>query len=288
MPLSMTGFARKEEQYPWGLLACEIRSVNHRYLDLSIKAPEALRNAEPHIREQVKKVLHRGKVEVSLYLRLDKIESQELALNDKLIAQLAKLAEQSTQYLKNPAAINPIDLLQWPGAIQNQEINAETLNAATLSIFQENLKKLRDSRRREGTELTQFIEQRLKSIDEHIESVKAVLPSILLHQQAKLEEKLEALKVDVDQERLAQELVYLAQKSDVAEELDRLSTHLSEVRRTLAQKGPIGRRLDFLMQELNREANTLSSKSIATETTQSAIDLKVLIEQMREQIQNIE
>jgi len=288
MPLSMTGFARSEEQYSWGHLACEIRSVNHRYLDLSIKSPETLRNIEPQTRELIKKALHRGKVEINFYLRLDTQEGLDLALNETLVMEVAKLAQTSAKHLSNPALINPMDLLKWPGVIQSQELDNEELQANAIKIFKQSLEKLREARQREGLELVQFIEQRLTGIDKQVSATKISLPEILKHHQVKLEEKLQALRIDVDEDRLAQELVYLAQKSDVAEELDRLVAHLGEIRHTLKQKGPIGRRLDFLMQELNREANTLSSKSIATETTQSAVDLKVLIEQMREQIQNIE
>ena len=146
MPLSMTGFARSEEQYPWGLLACEIRSVNHRYLDLSIKSPELLRNVEPQVRERIKKVLHRGKVEVSFYLRLDKQESQDLALNEPLIKEVARLAHASAGYLQNSAPINPLDLLKWPGVIQSQDIDSDELQASTVAIFKQILEKLREAR----------------------------------------------------------------------------------------------------------------------------------------------
>lgn len=288
MPLSMTGFARTEQQEVWGLLSCEIRSVNHRYLDLSFKCPETLRSIEPNLREKVKKVLHRGKVEVSLYLRTDTNSDQELALNTELAAHIAQLAEQASNNLKNPAAINPLDILKWPGVIKASEIDSDALTHVAHALFTETLKGLHENRMREGQELAQFIEQRLLAIDEHVKHIQTILPKILAHHKDKLNEKLAVLQVDVDSDRLAQELVYLAQKSDVAEELDRLLAHLAEVRRTLKQKGPVGRRLDFLMQELNREANTLSSKSIDSETTTSAVELKVLIEQMREQIQNIE
>lgn len=288
MPLSMTGFARQENPHSWGLLACEIRSVNHRYLDLTIKAPESLHAIEPTLRESIKNALNRGKVEVAFYLRIDKAENQELVLNKALFDKLVDLAESSSKLTTNAAPLNPIDILKWPGVVVSAEIDKDQLAKAALDLFKHALEKLQEARQREGEELAKFINQRLAAIDKHVEQTKKSLPLILESHQQKLEEKLAALEIEIDKDRLAQELVYIAQKSDVAEELDRLVAHLSEVRRTLKQNGPIGRRLDFLMQELNREANTLSSKSIAVKTTTSAVDLKVLIEQMREQIQNIE
>ncbi|MFT7527263.1 MAG: hypothetical protein ACI9LY_002418 [Arenicella sp.] len=288
MPHSMTGFARAEEQHAWGAITCEIRSVNHRYLEPSFRLPESLRAIENDLRNTLKKTLARGKIDVSIQLKVEQNQESELKINQELLAQVKNLAEDVQQSLSSPAPINPLELLQWPGLLQRSEIAAETLHAAALALFQGNLKDLIDSRDREGTELGNFIEQRLDAIAEHVTELHKILPEILAQHQSKLREKLDALVADIDEDRLTQELVHVAQKSDVAEELDRLEAHLTEVRRTLAQKGPVGRRLDFLMQELNREANTLSSKSMASDTTQRAVDLKVLIEQMREQIQNIE
>ncbi|VUD69158.1 hypothetical protein TDB9533_04524 [Thalassocella blandensis] len=288
MPRSMTSFARREVQHPWGTLSCEIRSVNHRYLEASVRLPETLRAIEPNIREVLRKQLSRGKVETNVYLRTETSEHTDLALNQGLADKIVNLAEELQQQLKNPAQLNPLDILRWPGVLTTAEVDSDTLQEAALAIVHSTLEQLLESREREGKELKQFIEQRLEGVAQHVRFVHGRLPEILESHRQKLREKLDALKLEVDEERFSQEAVYVAQKADVAEELDRLEAHINEVRHTLQQKGPIGRRLDFLMQELNREANTLSSKSMASDTTQSAVDLKVLIEQMREQVQNIE
>ena len=288
MPLSMTGFARTEAQHPWGSLACEVRSVNHRYLEVSLKLPETIRSIETDLRNTLRKQLSRGKVEVAFYLKTEQSDNTELTLNIAMAQKIGDLANELSNQLNNLAPINPIEILRWPGVLQNGDTEPAVIQKEAQTLFTATLKQLIANRQREGEELKQFIEQRLAGIDNHVAAVRKILPEILAQHQVKLEEKLATLKVEIDQDRLAQELVYIAQKSDVAEELDRLDAHLSEIKHALAQKGPIGRRLDFLMQELNREANTLSSKSIASDTTQTAVDLKVLIEQMREQIQNIE
>lgn len=288
MPLSMTGFARREVQLPWGTLSCEVRSVNHRYLEPSFRMPEVLRRVEPALRETLRKKLSRGKIEINIFLKTDTAEQSETALNNTYCEQVLTLAQQISEKLESPAPINPLEVLRWPGVIQNAEIPPDVLASATESLFVETLGQLIENRQREGDELIKLIEQRLESIKECVAHVRAALPELLSQYQEKLVAKLETLSVDVEPERLAQEMVFIAQKADVAEELDRLETHVIEVARTLKKREPIGRRLDFLMQELNREANTLSSKSISSNTTQVAVDLKVFIEQIREQIQNIE
>lgn len=288
MSRSMTGFARREEQYPWGTLSCEIRSVNHRYLEPSFRMPEVLRRVEPIFREALRKKLARGKLEINIYLKTETAECTDIELNQAYCDEIVHLAEQVSTKIRNPAQLNPLEVLRWPGVIQAAEIPPEVLADAAETLFSEALEQLIENRGREGLELVKIIEQKLQGITENVALVKKALPEILEHNQQKLQAKLANLEVDVDPDRLAQELVIIAQKADVAEELDRLETHVAEVARTLKKKEPVGRRLDFLMQELNREANTLSSKSISTDTTQIAVDLKVLIEQMREQIQNIE
>lgn len=288
MPCSMTGFARQEDQHPWGSLSCEIRSVNHRYLEPSIRLHETLRSVEPKLRELLRKQLSRGKIEANIFLKTELAQDSQLGLNDPLADTIIALSESLRSKLNDPAKINVLDILHWPGVIKTAEIDSDEVLEASVSLFKRTLTHLVDNRAREGNELAALLEQRLQSIEQEVSKVSAQLPEILQQQQRKLQTKIEALKVEIDQERLAQEVVYIAQKSDVAEELDRLSAHIGEVRHTLKQKGPIGRRLDFLMQELNREANTLSSKSLSSDTTQSAVDVKVYIEQMREQVQNIE
>lgn len=288
MPRSMTGFARQEIQHSWGSLACEVRSVNHRYLEPWLRLPENLRTLEPELREILKRALSRGKVEIGFQLNLDTQQDADLGVNESLASALIASAEIVSKKLENPAAINPMEVLKWPGVIQSKEIDIELVQQEALSLFNKALEQLMANRQREGEELANFIEQRLHNIAEHVKTVRTLAPELQKQFQEKLRSKLEALKVEVDEERFHQEVAYMAQKSDIAEELDRLDAHLAEVRHTLKQKEPVGRRLDFLMQELNREANTLSSKSITSETSQIAVDLKVFIEQMREQVQNIE
>lgn len=287
MTHSMTAFTRQEAQYPWGSLSWEIRSVNQRFLEPHFRLPETLRDLEPAIREMQRKNLNRGKVESVLRFQPAQV-SEQFSIDEKLIKQLAGAAESISSHLQNPAQINPLQLMQWPGVLQNEEVDPDEIKKAALDLYKQGLKDLISSRAREGEELANLIVQRLDGIDAIVKQVRDVLPGILERQRQQIEEKLESIKEELDPARVEQEIVILANKTDVAEELDRLDTHVAEVRRILKKKDPIGRRLDFLMQELNREANTLASKSIVTETTQCAVELKVLIEQMREQIQNIE
>lgn len=300
MPNSMTGFARQEVQAPWGTLSCEMRSVNHRYLEPLIRLPESLRVLEPAIRDLCRKQLQRGKIEVTIHLSINEASTEQLSVNAALVEQLTQatskiqdvISQQGTGDVSLPssllAPIDPLRLLQWPGVIEQQGLDIETIKTAAETLMNDTLALLIHHRQREGVELQSHIEQRLEAIGEYVFRVREQMPSILIAQQEKLQQRLQDLQVDVDEERLAQEVAILANKADVEEELDRLSTHIEEVRHILAQKGAVGRRLDFMMQELNREANTLSSKAIHTDTTQAAVSLKVLIEQMREQIQNIE
>ncbi|WP_299981166.1 YicC/YloC family endoribonuclease [uncultured Pseudoteredinibacter sp.] len=287
MPRSMTGFARSEQQYPWGSISWELRSVNHRYLEPNFRLPEAHRGLEPNLREQIRNKLSRGKLDISFNIQLGSSENNQIGLNQALIEQLIS-ANQQLQGLGDFSPLDPLELLKWPGVIIEDRVDGEQLKQDALSQFGQTIDQLIDSRNREGEELANMIEQRLQGISEQVTLVRGLMPQILQAQRDKLLERLSDLKADLDADRVEQEIVILAQKADVDEELDRLDTHVNEVRRTLKQKGAIGRRLDFLMQELNREANTLSSKSIVTDTTAAAVELKVLIEQMREQIQNIE
>jgi len=285
----MTGFARREAKLPWGTLVWEIRSVNHRYLEPSFRLPEDFREIEPHLRDAMRKALQRGKVEASLSVHWEQEGESDLGINLNKIAQLTKAAQQINGLLGAIAApVNALDILRWPGVIQKQELDREEMHKAALELFDLALEGLIEHRTREGAELQQLIINRLDSVSANVVNVRARMPEILAAQREKLQTKLAALQVDLDPERLEQEIVLLAQKADVDEELDRLDTHVIEVKRSLKQTDSLGRRLDFLMQELNREANTLSSKSIVSETTQAAVELKVLIEQMREQVQNIE
>lgn len=287
MTRSMTGFARHECRFEWGNVTWEIRSVNHRYLEPHFRLPDNLKALEPNLRDQLRKRLGRGKVEVALQYQAQE-PTEALDLNQALLEKLTKASAVVAEQLPNSAPLNPLEVMRWPGVIQQASLDFETMQSDALTGFAEAVTKLIEQRGREGSELQTLIETRLATISELIAKVRVLMPQILTNQKQRILDKIDALKVEVDQGRLEQELVYLAQKSDVDEELDRLDTHITEVKHCFKQTTPIGRRLDFLMQEFNREANTLSSKSTVSDTTQIAVELKVLIEQMREQVQNIE
>ena len=288
MTRSMTAFARQQSEQHWGTLIWELRSVNHRYLEPNLRLPESFRELEGPLRDRLRKRLARGKVECTLRFHPAEQSDEQLSVNHALANQIRDAAQQITDLLANPAPINPLELLRWPGVLQQTELDLKALQQHALQLFDEAIKELIDNRQREGQELAALINQRLEGIDAVVTQVRAKLPEILEKQRQNILNRLADARVELDPNRVEQEIVMLAQKADVDEELDRLDTHVTEVRRVLSQKEAIGRRLDFLMQELNREANTLSSKSIVAETTQCAVELKVLIEQMREQIQNIE
>ena len=286
---SMTAFARQAGQYDWGSLVWEVRSVNHRYLEPTFKLPESMRVLETGLRDKLRKQLSRGKVECALRIQQQANgDANALQINKALVKEIITASESISKLMDTPATLDPLKILQWPGVIGETNTDTELIGQQAMALFQTSLEQLIESREREGTELKQFVEQRLDSIDIIIEAVQQQLPEILAAQKQKLLARLQELKAEPNEDRLEQELVIIAQKADVDEELDRLKTHVAEVRRVLIKGQACGRRLDFLMQELNREANTLSSKSIVSDTTQASVELKVLIEQMREQIQNIE
>ncbi|MEH6651018.1 MAG: YicC/YloC family endoribonuclease [Motiliproteus sp.] len=284
----MTAFTRQQNEQSSATLVWEIRSVNHRHLEPHLRLPESFRELEAPLRDKLRKSLQRGKVECTLRYHPTEASDNQLNINTELVSQLRDAAQQVTDLLTNPAPVNPLQLLQWPGVLQKTEPDMKALHQSALALFDEAVSDLIVNRGREGEVLAQLINQRLDGISDVVVEVRQKLPLILANQRQNLKNRLQEFKIDLDPNRLEQEMVLLAQKADVDEELDRLDTHVAEVRRVLTQKDAIGRRLDFLMQELNREANTLSSKSIVAETTQCAVELKVLIEQMREQIQNIE
>ena len=288
MTRSMTAFARQQNEQTDGTLVWEIRSVNHRYLEPNLRLPESFRELESPLRDRLRKKLQRGKVECSLRFHPTEQNNNQLSINLELATQIRDAAQQVTELLVNPAPLDALELLRWPGVLQQSELDMKPLQQSALALFDTAIQDLIANRNREGAELALLINQRLDAITEVVIQVRTRLPEILTKQRQNILNRLEDAKIELDPNRLEQEMVLLAQKADVDEELDRLDTHIAEVRRVLKQKDAIGRRLDFLMQELNREANTLSSKSIVAETTQCAVELKVLIEQMREQIQNIE
>lgn len=288
MARSMTAFARQELVRDWGTLTLELRSVNHRYLDVSLRVPEDFRNLEPKIREKIAAKLTRGKVDVGLRFSRIEMSRGEIVLDKELVLQISSACREIDHILYNPEAISSLELLRWPGVIKAPVLDSTELNAVLFELLDVTLSDMLEARTREGEKLSELIQQRCQSILAVVADVKKRLPEIMQAWHEKLEKRMQEASVELDENRLEQELVIIAQKTDVDEELDRLVTHVTEVERVLKGEKPIGRRLDFLMQELNREANTLGSKSIDTETTSASVDLKVLIEQMREQIQNIE
>jgi uncharacterized protein (TIGR00255 family) len=285
---SMTAFARESANTGGGVVTVELRTVNHRYLDCNFKLPDLLRPLEPKLREAAGKVLSRGKLDCLVRVQSQSGKGAELHIDQQQLEKLLAAAADISSRLDQENALNPIEILQFPGVCAAQEVSEETLRKEAAGLFQTALASLADGRRREGEKMADLILDRLQGVEGEIASTRQQLPALREQQRQKVLSRIEDLSIEVDQNRLEQELVHLAQKADVDEELDRLEAHVGEVRRTLEKGGPCGRRLDFLMQELNREANTLSSKSTSSDTTQSAVQLKVLIEQMREQIQNIE
>ena len=287
MPRSMTAFARNTIDFPWGSVTCELRSVNHRFLETGFRLPETLRQVEMSLREIARKKLSRGKVDCSIQLAFNSADST-VSPDLMLAKQYIDIAQQLATQIDNPSAISPLDIMRWPGVLKEQDVESEHLQTAAIETFKATVTQLLEGRQREGDKLADMIEQRLVGIQEQLTIVRENLPDILAHQRARLEEKMVDMKSQLDEGRLEQEMVIIANRTDVDEELDRLDVHIAEIRRVLESSDSIGRRLDFLMQELNREANTLGSKSIAGVTTQASVELKVLIEQMREQIQNLE
>lgn len=288
MARSMTAFARQELVKEWGVLTLELRSVNHRYLDISLRIPDELRNVEQKLRERIAEKLARGKVDVGLRFTRNESGNGDMLLDEALVQQIANASRTIDHILYNPGSVSSLDVLRWPGVIKPTKLDSNELNTTVLELLNATLNDMLQGREREGEKLAELIQQRCSAISDVIKEVKKRLPEIMQLWREKLLKRIQDASVEVDENRLEQELVIIAQKTDVDEELDRLETHITEVERVLKSEKPIGRRLDFLMQELNREANTLGSKSIDTETTKASVDLKVFIEQMREQIQNVE
>lgn len=285
---SMTAYARKDLSQSWGSASWEIRSVNQRYLETYIRLPEQFRALEPIIREKLRSRLTRGKIECTLRFELDQAtQHQELSLNKDLANQILYAAD----WLKNEyrmADINPIDVLRWQGVLSTKEQNLDEISKELLKLLDNTIDEFIVVREREGQALEQLIVKRLEAITQQVTNIRTQMPDILIWQKERLLTKLEECKIELDTTRLEQEMIMLAQRIDVAEELDRLMTHVKETYTILKKNEAVGRRLDFMMQEFNRESNTIASKSINADVTASAIELKVLIEQIREQVQNIE
>ena len=285
---SMTAFARQEITEPWGILTMELRSVNHRYLDVSLRLPEELRVLETKLRDAIQKTLSRGKVDCTMRYQPQQQVAGELQLDAGVIQQLAKASAQLEKSFNQLRPVSALEVMRWPGVLQTPEVEAEVLDATSMTLLNQSLEELIRVREREGDKLKQIIEQRCNGISEIIVDVSKLVPEIKQNWRDRLTTRLAEVKAELDEVRLEQEMAIMAQKIDVDEEIDRLNTHVAEVKRVLQQTKPVGRRLDFLMQELNREANTLGSKSTDARTGSASVNLKVLIEQMREQVQNIE
>jgi len=285
---SMTAFAGSETEIGNLTLQCEMRTVNHRYCDITLKLPDRLRFAEADIRSAIAASIKRGKVECLISYKKQAKEGQSFSVNMNAVNSLLAATHEIEQVMQASLSFSALDVLAFPGIQQEPETDRELLHQGIVSLVNQTLEQLLLVREREGAQLGQLIEDRCRKMQAFVIQAGKRMPEVLSLIRSKLKERISELVAEPDFDRLEQELVFLAQKLDITEELDRLDTHISEVSRVLKQQDPIGRRLDFLMQELNREANTLGSKSADKEMTQIAIELKVLIEQMREQVQNIE
>ena len=285
---SMTAFAHVESRDDRGGVEWEIRSVNNRYLDVYVRLPEDLRGLDPKVRERVGARLGRGKVDCTLRTLPGLDTSGGLPIDRDLAARVAQAARAVAEWLPEPAPVNPVDVLRWPGVVQAPAPDPERTGHAALELLDRALDELVGMREREGGRIGAVIRERLDALAAEAPRLRGMLPAIVQAFGERLRTRLADLGPGLDEGRVEQEIALLAQRMDVAEELDRLEAHVEEIRATLDTPGPVGRRLDFLMQELNREANTLGAKSASVVTSRASVDLKVLIEQMREQIQNVE
>lgn len=285
---SMTAFARNSEEYIWGNATWEVRSVNHRYLDAHFKMDEQDAHLEHTLKSRLKSYLSRGKVECHLKLNLNHGVVKEHTIDIHAVKHLLQQCETVGMHFRRYSAPSTLDILKWPGILHEKSRDTSEQFEQITSLFQKTLLDLVDARKREGSELATFINSRVENVLTIVEAIEKEYPHFLVKVQEKLRQKVELISQEHNQERLEQELAIIANKADIFEEVERIKTHGKEIKRILNEGGTCGRRLDFLMQELNREANTLSAKSISSSISSAAIELKVLIEQMREQVQNIE
>lgn len=285
---SMTAFARQDARGNWGELVWELRSVNHRFLEVSVRLPEEMRSLDPKVREQVQQRLRRGKVDCALRFRPQPDATADLKVNQALTEQLLATVEAMRERMPNAPEPTVMDILRWPGVLEIAEQDLACVQAQAITSLQAALTELVEVRAREGARLAELLARRCNALREHVGRARERMPTVMAGVRERLSARLAEFVAELDPQRVEQEIALLAQKLDVDEEMDRLGAHLAEVERALQQADPVGRRLDFLMQELNREANTLASKSIDSETTAISVEMKVLIEQMREQVQNLE
>jgi len=288
MIYSMTAFGRDQYESDWGPLVWELRSVNHRYLDTSIRLPEELRGLDAEIRKRLSNRLNRGKLDCSLRFQRDSQTGTEFELNEELIERLLTITREIGKHTGDVTPPPVATILQWPGVLKVPDLDVDRLSETALAGFERALQELVDTRAREGEGLAEHIEQRLSAADALVSGARDIMPEVVTAYRERLHDRLKEIEQEIDSARLEQEIVIFASKTDIAEELDRLETHIGEVRRIIKKGGAIGRRLDFLMQEFNREANTIGSKATDIRITNVSVELKVLIEQMREQVQNIE
>lgn len=286
MIASMTAFSRSEQQTTWGSFVCEIRSINHRYLEIYLHLPDSLRVLEMLIRDHIRARIKRGKIECTLQYK--PIQQASLVVNESLVQALCQASEKIQTFLTHAAPVDPAEILRFPGVLEMPQAVVSEIQKPVLQLLDQTLQGLIATREREGAHLTTLFLQRIDTIEQELQQVHKRLPQILEDQRERILKRFLDASIELDPLRLEQEMVLFAQRCDVAEEIDRLHTHLKEVRRVIDKGGLVGRRMDFLLQELNREANTLGSKSTDTVMTHAAVEIKVLIEQIREQIQNIE
>lgn len=288
MPHSMTAFAQARDDTEYGEISCELRTVNHRYLEINPRLSEELRHFEPTLRDLLSKRIKRGRVDCIMRLQPQVAHPQQLRVSNTLVEALLNLAAEMRKRGADVDPIRVVDILRWPGVIETPDIDSERLQAAVVDVVSRALQEILDARAREGVRLAGLVSERVSAARLLVDRVKKVLPDVNQTFRKRLEERLSEVRDQLDPNRVEQEIVLFLQKSDISEELDRLEIHLDEILSVLSAEQPVGRRLDFLMQELHREANTLGAKSVDTVVTQASVELKVLIEQMREQVQNIE
>jgi len=284
----MTAYGRTDDTNNQNTISCEIRSINHRYLEISIRMPEELRPLEQKIRNHISNKIKRGKIECNIRIEKHNTYNEMLSINQDLLKNIIGAVEKTNSELSTFAPLNTLDLLRWPGVLEKSVLNPEKIDKPLLKLIDEAIEIVIDTRQREGKKIKEMLAERCSKIKEIVNDVREQMPIIIQKIRKKLSQRVQEISDELDNERLEQELLFLSQKMDIEEEIDRLKVHADEVIRVINQKEPVGRRLDFLMQEMNRESNTLGSKSNHIHTSNASVELKVLIEQMREQIQNIE
>ena len=284
----MTAYGRVENSEGQNSISCEIRSVNHRYSEISIRLPEELRPLEQKIRDHISGKIKRGKIECNIRIEKHNAYDEALSINQDLLKNIIEASKRINSDLSTSAPLDSLDLLRWPGVLEKSTLDVKEIDKLLFPLVNEAIDIVIDTRQREGEKIKKMLTDRCTKIKEIISNVKKQIPDILKNYRKKLTQRVQEISDELDNDRLEQELLFLSQKADIEEEIDRLGAHVDEVVRVIDRKEPIGRRLDFLMQEMNRESNTLGSKSNHIYTSNASVELKVVIEQMREQIQNIE